>query len=528
MVKEEIDGDVVSKRNLSSAFASAATPSTNPFADDYVVSSLANDVLAAILTHVTVDAAFDLVRRCEGDGQTAYSKLRAKVEPQLFGQLANSLSRLHKLKVDDIEDPVKQLGAFTDLKTSIARYGGERLDAHTVEVMVLAAAVDALPGSYSLVVTKMGEESKPTFDMLVKRCDFHFINILKGGSQQEATDSAAAAREVLKENDDKKKVVCATCAGNGHATDACWLTNPTKLEDYVKRFPKEETRIRAAVEKRRKELKVTEKAAAAVMTHDEVWNAEGHEEVLIACSAVSSAATPCTNPFADGYVVSSAATPCTNPFADDYVVSSSASDGASSSSAVSSASNGASALSSASSAASTVEMGAARRVLHFDSMATTSIFNDVSYFIDGTYVPDSPFNLISAVALEDTYDLYAMFMERELQSGDGTTRYELDENLCLSSVPTTTTVSLVNLADFFTKTLPEERLLVLRAVVLEANRAMDIQKWLLQYDNRLTVSERDPSVYFIDIPNVLVVQLNFFSDNVECITSSEEWKTAFL
>jgi len=309
LVTEEIDGDVVSRRNLSSAFASAATPSTNPFADDYVVvSSLASDVLAAILTHVTVDAAFDLVRRCEGDGQKAYSKLRAKVEPQLFGQLANSLSRLHKLKVNDIEDPVKQLGAFTDLKTSIARYGGERLDARTVEVMVLAAAVDALPGSYSLVVTKMGGESKPTFDMLVKQCEFHFINILKGWSRQEATESAAAAAaEVLKDKNDKKKIVCATCAGNGHATDACWLTNPTKLEDYVKRFPAEETRIRAAVAKRRKELKVTEKAAAAVMTDDEVWNAEGHEEVLIACSAVSSAATPCTNPFADNYVVSSSA-----------------------------------------------------------------------------------------------------------------------------------------------------------------------------------------------------------------------------
>ncbi|KAK3286817.1 hypothetical protein CYMTET_5647 [Cymbomonas tetramitiformis] len=478
--------------------------------------------------------------------------------------------------------------------------------------MVLAAAVDALPGSYALVVTEMGRESKPTFEMLQQRCEFHFVNVLKQGElRRGATDSATAAHGVLKGNNDKKKIVCATCAGNGHATKACWLTNPAKLEDYIKRFPKEETRIRAAVEERWKELKVKEKAAAAVMTDDEVWNAEGHKEVLIACSAVSSAATSCTNPFADGYVVSSAATRCTNPFADDYVVSSSDSDGASSSSAVSSASNGASTLSSASSAASTVEMGAARRVLHFDSMATTSIFNDVSFFIDGTvcadsalsfrvmagqvtasqgggvgyvevwnlvteqtdkvlieaqYVPNSPFNLISAVALEDTYDLYATFVERELQSGDGTTRHELVRegevfalpevydrlhdrklyhekvtvacaavnlqnefgNLCLSSAPTTTTVSPVNLRSAGeledTYGLHEKNV----TVVLEASRAVHIQEWVLQYDNRLTVSESDPSVYFIDIPNVLMVQLNFSTNDVECITSSEEWRTTFL
>eukprot|EP00854_Cymbomonas_tetramitiformis_P017843 gene17843-21247_t len=174
------------------------------------------------------------------------------------------------------------------------------------------------------------------------------------------------------------------------------------------------------------------------MTDDEVWNAEGHKEVLIACSAVSSAATSCTNPFADGYVVSSAATRCTNPFADDYVVSSSDSDGASSSSAN--------------------EFG----------------------------------------------------------------------NLCLSSAPTTTTVSPVNLRSAGeledTYGLHEKNV----TVVLEASRAVHIQEWVLQYDNRLTVSESDPSVYFIDIPNVLMVQLNFSTNDVECITSSEEWRTTFL
>eukprot|EP00854_Cymbomonas_tetramitiformis_P009372 gene9372-11107_t len=64
--------------------------------------------------------------------------------------------------------------------------------------------------------------------------------------------------------------------------------------------------------------------------------------------------------------------------------------------------------------------------------------------------------------------------------------------------------------------------------VPEASRAVDIKEWLLQYDDRLTVSESDLSVYFIDVPNALVVQLHSFINAVECITSSEDWKTSLL
>ncbi|KAK3287914.1 hypothetical protein CYMTET_4592 [Cymbomonas tetramitiformis] len=248
------------------------------------------------------------------------------------------------------------------------------------------------------VLAMLSRESKPTFEMLQQRCEFHFVNVLKQGElQQEATDSAAAAHDMLKENNDKKKIVCVTCTGNGHATEACWLTNPAKLEDYVKRFPTEETRICAAVEERRKELKVTASQGGGV-GYVEVWNLETKQT--------------------------------------DKVL------------------------------------------------------------IEAQYLPDSPFNMISTVALEDTYDLYATFVEQELQSGDGTTRYEL---------------------------VREDE--VLASCCL---RAVHIQEWLLQYDNRLTVSENDPSVYFIDIPNVLMVQLNFSIDDVPCIISSEEWRTTFL
>ncbi|KAK3278556.1 hypothetical protein CYMTET_13512 [Cymbomonas tetramitiformis] len=613
LIKEEVD--VVSKRNLTSAFASAAT--TSWISELLEVPSLASDVLSAILTQVTVSAAFDLVRRCEGDGQKAYSKLRARVEPQLFGQLANSLSRLHKLRVNGTEDPVKQLGAFADLKTAITRYGGEPLDARTVEVMVLASAVDALPGSYAQVMTDLGRESKPTFETLLQRCEYHFVNALKERSEPQqgvaaATDEAVAAAHAFlldrkrqaaeKKHNDEKKPVCVVCAGTGHATEACWLTNPSKLEDYVKRFPKEGARMRASAEERRQKLKVEDKVAAVVMTDDEVWNAELQEEVLIACSAVSVAATPCTTPFADeveSFLASDGAS------ASSAV--SSACGGASASSAVSSACDGASATSAVSSAASTVEVGAARRVLHYDSMATKHILNDVRFFVNGTvsadsarsfkvmagqvttsrgggvgyvevwnlvtkqtdkllieaqYVPDSPFNLISAVALEDSYNLYATLVERELRSMDGTARYELRREGKVYVLPEVyDSVSEAALPTVQENVVREGKVFVLpevydrlrdqklyhekRAavkycmygkqlheknvtVVLDASRAVDIKEWLLQYDNRFTVSESDPGVYFIDIPNVLVAQLNFFIDDVECTTSSEEWRTSLL
>ncbi|KAK3262576.1 hypothetical protein CYMTET_28574 [Cymbomonas tetramitiformis] len=75
------------------------------------------------------------------------------------------------------------------------------------------------------------------------------------------------------------------------------------------------------------------------------------------------------------------------------------------------------------------------RELYFDSMATKSIFNDLSMF-DGAqvnasaavsfkYVPESPFNLVSAVSLEDKFGLYAQFGDRVLRDKENLCEYDV-------------------------------------------------------------------------------------------------------
>ncbi|KAK3263376.1 hypothetical protein CYMTET_27813 [Cymbomonas tetramitiformis] len=45
--------------------------------------------------------------------------------------------------------------------------------------------------------------------------------------------------------------------------------------------------------------------------------------------------------------------------------------------------------------------------------------------VEAQYVPDSPFNLVSAVCLEDKYGLYGQLLDRELVSTSGTSQYKL-------------------------------------------------------------------------------------------------------
>jgi len=378
--------------------------------------TIASEVLAAILKQVTTENAFDVVRRCGKDGVKAYRKLRARVEPQLFGQLANAVVRLGKLTIDAENDPVEQLGAFSDLQSSIQRYGGEHLDARTVEVIVLANAVAAMPQCYSTVVTDIGREAKPSLESLLQQSEYFFINVLQQRpSSTHLHDHAAAATE----KPDDKRPICAVC-GKRHATTTCWLENSEGLEQYCKKFPDFAKSTRESFARRKKVYDESkdagEKCAAAMtLTDDEVWNLENLEEVPIACAATTSTAY-------------------------------------------------------AHRPACTVDVKAATRVLYYDSMASQGVFNDLSYFENGTvdantavtfnimgghvttslgggygfvevqnlvtkqydqlrvkaqFVPESPFNLISAGVLEDTYGLYGQLRDRKLVNINGEAQYHL-------------------------------------------------------------------------------------------------------
>ncbi|KAK3263375.1 hypothetical protein CYMTET_27812 [Cymbomonas tetramitiformis] len=287
------------------------TPQTNPFADDggrapsiiTVTGSAttASVVLSAVLIQVTDGDAFDLVRRCELDGLKAYRKLRARVEPQLFGQLAASMNRLARLTVNSTSEPVKQLSYFGDLQSSICRYGGENLDRRTIEVVALAFAVSALPREYATVVADLGREAKPTFELLLQRCDFFYVNVLQEknllkdyAAPAEQVDTAAAAKSLAidrrrqseeRKANEKKHLVCAVCTG-GHSSESCWLMYPQKMEEFIKNNPAKEALCRERLAKPKKRMlasksgKDTERAAAAVssspekMTDEEIWEAE--------------------------------------------------------------------------------------------------------------------------------------------------------------------------------------------------------------------------------------------------------------
>ncbi|KAK3238920.1 hypothetical protein CYMTET_51110 [Cymbomonas tetramitiformis] len=476
---EESLSDVANLKDLADM-----TPGTNPFADDTrspqsIVtvegsSTTASAVLSAVLVQVTEKDAFDLVRRCENDGLKAYRKLRARVEPQLFGQLAAAMNRLTRLTVNSTSDPVKQLSAYADLQSSVCRYGGEQLDRRTIEVVTLAFVVSALPVEYATMVADLGREAKPTFDLLQQRCDFFYVNVLQERNPSrdyvaaaEDTDTAAVAKSLLgdrrrqseeKKVNDSKHLVCAVCTG-GHSSETCWLMHPQKMEEFIKKNPARGAQIRERYEKRKKRMlesktpEAVEKVAAAVttekMTEEEIWEAEEHDEVPCACLAVQNCGDQLGVYIGD-------------VLNDSWVYGVAESEG-------DLADLQRELALQPSMAASTVET-VQQRVLHYDSMATRNAFNDLSFFEGGTvcakkavkfkvmagevtaskgagmvlinlwnyatgkvdvlyveaqYVPDSPFNLMSAVCLEDKYDLYGQLLHRELVSTNGKSRYKV-------------------------------------------------------------------------------------------------------
>eukprot|EP00854_Cymbomonas_tetramitiformis_P022753 gene22753-biopygen23521 len=461
-------------------------PATNPFVDgvrppETIVTmqgsaTTASAVLSAVLIQVTEGDAFDLVRRCENDGVKAYRKLRARVVPQLFGQLAASMHRLTRHTVNSTSDPVKQLSSFADLQSYICRYGGERLDWRTIEVVALAFAVSALLNEYATVVADLGREAKPTFDLLLQRSDFFYVNVLQEknplrdyAAPAEDIDTAAVAKGLLGDRrrqaeerkvNEAKHLICAVCSG-GHSSESCWLMYPQKMEEFIKNNPAKESLCRERLAKRKKRMpasksgEVIEKAAAAVssltekMTDVEIWEAEEHDEVPCACVALQNCGGQpgvyTGDVLHDSWV---------------YEVAQSEGDLADLQREL---------AFQPSMVASTVDV-VQRRVLHYDSMAMRVVLNDLTFFEGGTvcaekavqfkvmagevteskgagvalislwnyatgevdvlsveaqYVPDSPFNLMSAVCLEDKYGLYGQLLHRELVSTSGRSRYKL-------------------------------------------------------------------------------------------------------
>ncbi|KAK3274175.1 hypothetical protein CYMTET_17620 [Cymbomonas tetramitiformis] len=110
---------------------------------------------------MTTGDVFYVVRRCGYDGLKAFRKLRCRVEPQLFGQLACSIKKLCKLIVNVSEDSVTQLGHFVDVMSSVANYGGAKFDPTTMEVLVTAMAAAAMVMvAMAMVVCASGGEPK--------------------------------------------------------------------------------------------------------------------------------------------------------------------------------------------------------------------------------------------------------------------------------------------------------------------------------------------------------------------------------
>ncbi|KAK3276046.1 hypothetical protein CYMTET_15861 [Cymbomonas tetramitiformis] len=286
--------------------------------------SVASTILSAILKQVTAGDAFDVVRRCGNDGLKAFRKLKCRVEPQLFGQLAGSMKRLCKLTVNVNEDPVKQLGYFGDVMSSVANYGGARLDLTTVEVLVTAMAVAAMPVEYSQVVADISKERRPSFDMLVQRAEHFFVNVVQqslvpssgivGATVDEETVAVARAlvadrrrQSEEKKFNDGKKLICPTCSGV-HSAEKCWIVNPAGMEEFIKLNPAKEKAVRENYARRLKKIaakKILDAAAATVaeatsssserqrcteVSAEELWSLENHEEVPVACPVVSTAA----------------------------------------------------------------------------------------------------------------------------------------------------------------------------------------------------------------------------------------------
>eukprot|EP00854_Cymbomonas_tetramitiformis_P008745 gene8745-biopygen8899 len=237
--------------------------------------------------------------------------------------------------------------------------------------------------------------------------------------------------------------------------------HPERMEEFIKRNPKLEGKLRKGFAERKERLlksKTEEKVAAAVstptgkMTQEEIWEAEEHDEVPCACPAVQNCGDQVGVYTGD-------------VLQESWLYGVAEADGDLSEVQQELAVN-------SSVVASTVEVGR-QRVLYYDSMATRSVLNDLSFFeggavcaskavtfkvmagevtasrgagvvlirlwnhatgrldelrIEAQYVPDSPFNLVSAVCLEDEYGLFGQLLDRQLVSTNGESRYELQRD----------------------------------------------------------------------------------------------------
>eukprot|EP00854_Cymbomonas_tetramitiformis_P015977 gene15977-biopygen16478 len=356
------------------------------------------------------------------------------------------MKKLCKLTVNVTEDPVKQLGYFADVMSSVANYRGARLDPTTVEVVVITLAVAVMPLEYSQVVADMSKERRPSFDIPLQRSEHFFVNVVQqslvpssgivGATVDEETVAVARAlvadrrrQSEEKKFNDGKKLICPTCSGV-HSAEKCWIVNPAGMEEFIKLNP------------------AKEKAVSA----EELWSLENHEEVLVACPAVLTVA--------DQKVLH------TGEVLEDVwvygVFNRSEEDDVRVQEECSIKAPGGDLC-----AATVVD---ADRELFFDSMAKKSIFNDLSMFegaqvnasaavsfkvmagevttsrgggrgtitlwnrvtkkvdvlkVEAQYVPESPFNLVSAVSLEDKFGLYAQFGDRVLKDKVGLCEYEV-------------------------------------------------------------------------------------------------------
>ncbi|KAK3240544.1 hypothetical protein CYMTET_49624 [Cymbomonas tetramitiformis] len=451
--------------------------------------SVVSTVLSAILKQVTAGDAFDVVRRCGNDGLKAFRKLKCRVEPQLFGQLAGSMKKLCKLTVNVNEDPVKQLGYFGDVMSSVANYGGARLDPTTVEVLVTAMVVAAMPIEYSQVVADMSKECRPSFDMLVQRSEYFIVNVVQqslvpSSSIVGATvdgETVAVARALVadrrrqgeeKKVNDGKKLICPTCSGV-HSAEKCWIVNPEGMEEFIKLNPAKERAVRENYARRLKKIaakKAPDAAAATVeaatssssarprrteVSEGELWNLENHEEVHVACPVVATVA--------DQKVVYTG-----EVLEDTWVYSVFNRDKEDDAQVQNEYYEDSVQAPGGDLCAMTVVDS--DRELYFDSMATKSIFNDLSMFdgaqvnesaavsfkvmagevttsrgggqgsitlwnrltkkadvlkVEAQYVPESPFNLVSAVSLEDKFGLYAQFGDRVLRDKKKLCEYDV-------------------------------------------------------------------------------------------------------
>ncbi|KAK3237405.1 hypothetical protein CYMTET_52515 [Cymbomonas tetramitiformis] len=371
--------------------------------------------------------------------------------------------------------------------SSIVNYGGAKLDPTTVEVLVTALAVAAMPVEYAQVVADLRKERRPSLDMLVQRTAHFYVNVVQqslvpssgivGGTVDEETVAVVRAlvADRRRQNEEKKfndgrKLVCPTCSGM-HSAEKCWIVNLAGMEEFIKLNPMKAKAARENYARRLKKIAAKKTPEAAVtatvaeatssstatkrrteVSAEELWSLEDREEVPVACSAVVTVGDQkvlCTGEGLEGTRVCGVVNRGEEDeerVQEEYSVRASGGDVC---------------------AATALD---ADRELHLDSMAAKSIFNDLSMFegaqvraseavafkvmtgevttsrgggygsiavwnrvtkkvdvlrVEAQYVPESPFNPVSAVSLEDKFGRYAQFDDRTLKNKVGWCEYEM-------------------------------------------------------------------------------------------------------